>query len=82
MSIYVSPPGRPVHSNTNLASLGAFSHAAITNENYSLIFPPLSVARYSFIQLSELSNHGENEITRASKQYQSQKGDSNPGSLH
>ena len=30
------------------------SHAAITHQNYSLILPPLSIARYSFIQLSEL----------------------------
>ena len=28
------------------------SHAAITHEGYSLTFPPLSIARYSFIQLS------------------------------
>ena len=29
------------------------SHAAITRNYYSLTFPPLSIARYSFIQLSE-----------------------------
>ena len=29
------------------------SHAAITREVYSLTFPPLSIARYSFIQLRE-----------------------------
>ena len=30
------------------------SHAAITPEDYSLIFPQLYIARYSFIQLIEL----------------------------
>ena len=37
------------------------SHAAITREDYSLTFPPLFIARYSFIQLNELGCHGENE---------------------
>ena len=48
---------------------GAFSgthssHAAITREDYSQIFPLLSIANYSFIQMSELSelvHRGENE---------------------
>ena len=38
-----------------------FSHAAITHEDDSLTFPPLSIAMYSFIQLSELGHCGENE---------------------
>ena len=37
------------------------SHTAITLEDHSIIFPPLSIARYSFIQLSQLGRHGENE---------------------
>ena len=57
----------------------AFSYAAITREDYSLIFPPLSVARYSFIQLIELGHRGENENYQSLKWYQT--GDSNPGSL-
>ena len=50
-------PGRLVHSGNNSTSPGKhFSHAANMREDYSLTFPPLSIARYSFIQLS-----GENE---------------------
>ena len=45
-------PGRPVHSDTNSASLGSILLRATTK---SLTFPPLSIAR-SFIQLSQL--HG------------------------
>ena len=37
------------------------SHAAITHEYYSLTFPPPSIARYSFMQQSELGCRGENE---------------------
>ena len=52
------------------------SHAAITSEDYSLTFPPLSISRYSFIQLSELGHRGENENAQTSKRYQRE--DSNP----
>ena len=45
----------------------AQSHAAITCEDYSLTFPPPSLARYSFIQLSDLGHHGENENAQSSK---------------
>ena len=38
-----------------------FSHGAITRNDYSLTYPPMSIARYSFIQLSELGRRGENE---------------------
>ena len=41
------------------------SRAANTRENYSLTFPPLSIARYSFIRLSELGCSGENENVQA-----------------
>ena len=54
------------------------SHAAITREDHSLIFPQPSIARYSFIQLSELGCHVENENAQTLKLA---KGDSNPGSL-
>ena len=43
------------------------SHAAITCEDYPLAFPPLSIARYSFIQLSALGHRGENKNDQASK---------------
>ena len=55
------------------------SHAAITRESYSLTFPPPSIARYSFIHLSELGCRRENANAQTSKQ--EQRGDSNPGSL-
>ena len=32
------------------------------------MFPPPSIARYSFIQLSETGRHGENENVKDSKQ--------------
>ena len=37
------------------------SHAAITCEHCSFTFPPPSIAKYSFIQLSELGHCGENK---------------------
>ena len=36
-------------------------------EDYSLTFTPLSIARYSFIQLSELGHRGENEKAQTLK---------------
>ena len=50
----VSIPERPVHSDTNSASTGnilAMQQLRATTK--SLTFPPLPIARYSFIQLSE-----------------------------
>ena len=47
-----------------------YSHAAITRNDYSLTFPPLPIARYSFIQLCELERHGENGNVQTSKRYQ------------
>ena len=46
------------------------SHAAIMCEAYSLIFPPLSTARLTFTQMSELGRHGENENPQALKRQQ------------
>ena len=53
------------------------SHAAITREDYSFIFPPPSIARYSFIQLIALGRRGE----KMPKLRNGSKGDSNTGSL-
>ena len=39
----------------------AFSQAVNTREDYSFIFPPLSIARYSFMQLSGLGRHEPSE---------------------
>ncbi len=41
------------------------SHAPITREDYSLTFPPPSIA--SFMQLSERWRRGENENVQTSK---------------
>ena len=49
----------------------AFSDVAIVSRRLvTHIFPPLSIARFSFIQLSELGHRGENENSEASKQRQ------------
>ena len=61
--IYTSPPRRTVDSDSNSTSLGS----SITREDYSLTFPPPSVARYSFIQPGELGRRGENENAQTSK---------------
>ena len=48
-------PGRPVHSDTNSASPGTIlAMLQLRAKTKSLTFPPLSIARYSFIQLSQL----------------------------
>ena len=39
----------------------------LLREDYSFRYPPLSVARYSFKQLSELNRRGVNEIAKAAK---------------
>ena len=61
-ALHFKSPGRHVHPYTNSTSLEAITHAAIRREDYSLTFPPLSIVRYSFIQLSELRRRGENEM--------------------
>ena len=62
---YTSRPGRTVHSNTNLLSLGCIQ--SLLHEDYSFTYLLLSIAGYSFIQLSELRQCGVNEIAKASK---------------
>ena len=47
----------------------------LLHKDYSFTYPPQSIARYSFIQLSELRQDGVNEIAQASKRQQE---DSNP----
>ena len=61
-------PGRPVHSDTNSASPGSIlSRQQLRATTKSLTFPPLSIARYSFIQLSRLRRRGENENAQTLK---------------
>ena len=73
-------PDRPAHSDTNSASPGnilAMQQLRATTK--SLTFPPLSLARYSFIQLSQL---GRQWRERKYPIFETvAKGDSNPGSL-
>ena len=73
-------PGRPVHSNTNSVSPGSILvMQQLRATTRSLIFPPLSIARYSFIQLSRL---GRQQRERKCPIFETvAKWDSNPGSL-
>ena len=57
-------PGRPVHSDTNSASLGSILAMQQLRNDYSLT---MSIARYSFIQLSRLRRREENEHAQTSK---------------
>ena len=43
------------------------THAAIRREDYTPTFPPVYIARYSVIILSELGHRGENENAQTSK---------------
>ena len=66
----LSSPGRPVHSDSNSASLGSILAMQQLRNDYSLTCPPLSIARYSFIQLSRLRRREEKENAQTSKRYQ------------
>ena len=63
--------GRPVHLNTNSTSPGSIqrhrSYCAKTIHLHISIYPPLYIAVYSFIWLTELKQRGVNEINQASK---------------
>ena len=73
-------PGRPVHSDTNSASPGSIlARQQLRAKAKSLTFPPLSIARYSIIQLSE---QGHQWRERKCPIFETvTKRDSNPGSL-
>ena len=79
-ALYTSPPGTRVHSDTNSASPGSIlAMQQLRAKTESLTFPPLSIARYSFIQLSQL---GRQLRERKCPIFETvAKGDSNPGSL-
>ena len=66
-ALHFSSPRRPVHSGTNLTSRGSVLAMQHLRNDYSLTCPPLSVARYSFIQLSRLRRREENENAQTSK---------------
>ena len=73
-------PDRTVHSDTNSASPGSIlAMQQLRAATKPLTFPPLSMARYSFIQLSQL---GRQWRERKCPIFETvAKGDSNPGSL-
>ena len=73
-------PGRPVHSDTNSASPGSIlAMKQLRATTKSLTCPPLSIARYSFIQLSQLGRQWRERKCTIFETVA--KGDSNPGSL-
>ena len=72
--------GRPVHSDTNSASLGSIlARQQLRAKTKSLAFPPLFIARYSFIQLSQQGHQWRERKCPIFEMVP--KGDSNPGSL-
>ena len=73
-------PGRPVQSTTVSTSLWeASSHMLqLMREGCSYTYPPLSIARYSFIQLSELEQFRVKTLAQGVNTVAQ---DSNPGSL-
>ena len=72
-------PGRPVHSDTNSASPGSIlARQELRANAKSLTFPPLSIARHSFIQLSEQGRQWRERKCPILETVI--KGDSNPGS--
>ena len=73
-------PGRPVHSDTNSASPGSIlARQQLRARAKSLACPPLSIAKCSFIQLSQL---GRQCRERKCPIFETvAKGDSNPGLL-
>ena len=73
-------PDRPVHSDTNSASPGGIlARHQLRAKTKSLTFPPLSIARYSFIQLSQ---QGRQWRERKCPIFETvANGDSNPRSL-
>ena len=52
------------------ASLGSILAMQQLRNDYSLTFPPLSIARYSFVQLSRLRRREVKENAKTSKRYQ------------
>ena len=74
-------PGTPVHSDTNSASPGSIlAMQQLRATTKSLTFPPLSIARYLFIQLSEQERQWRERKCPIFDTVA--KGDSNPGSVN
>ena len=64
-AFYTSPLTKPVHSDTNSTSLVRIQPSC---NYFTKTIPPLSIVRYSFVQLRELQFRGLNQNTRALKQ--------------
>ncbi len=76
-----APPGRPVHSDTNSVSPGGIlDMQQLRATTKSLTFPPLSIARYSFIQLIQLGRQWREQKCPIFETVT--KRDSNPGYLY
>ena len=74
-------PGRPVHSDTNSASPGSIlATLQLRAKTKSLTCSPLSIARYSSIQLSQMVRQWRERKCTIFETVA--KGDSNPGSLY
>ena len=64
----LSSTGRPVHSDTNSASLGSIlAMQQLLRNDYSLTCPPLSITRHSVLRVSRLRRREENENAQTSK---------------
>ena len=68
-------PDRSVHSDTISTSLGSILQ--LMREGCSYTYPQLSIARYSFIQLSELE---QCRVKKLAQGFNTAAQDSNPGS--
>ena len=78
-AFHFSSPGRPVHSDTNPASLGSILAMQQLRNDYSLTCPPLSIARYHFFY--SWVDWGIVKRTKMPKLRNGSKGGFQPGSL-
>ena len=73
---YTSPPGRPsclFQHKLEFSEKHSAMLQLLHKDYYLKTYPPLSIARYSFAQPSELRQFGLNEITQTSKRQQENK---------
>ena len=69
-ALHFPPPADLFIPTLFSASLGSILAMQQLRNDYSLTFPPLSIARYSFIQLSRLRRREVKENAQTSKRYQ------------
>ena len=69
-ALHFPPPADLFIPTAFSASLGSILAMQQLRNDYSLTFPPLSIARYSFIQLSRLRRREVKENAQTSKRYQ------------